>query len=290
MSELPSGYALVERTGERLALRRDCADELARAGYALGRDPPLAPSSLAGRKPLFEFEVPSGTLLVRRFSHGGLLRVLTGARFLERERPFEELCVAAELVRRGIRTPEVVAARARRAVGAGWRLELVTRRVENALDLEAVLEQARGGALERHALRGIVRSTGSFVRALHEAGLWHADLTTKNMLVERAALERAEPCLWILDLDRARIEVVLSESQCLANLRRLLRFVARREGQRSRALTRSDFARFLAGYEPERTRRHALAKTIAAEHERRSGWHRLGWGLERLFGGTDPAR
>jgi 3-deoxy-D-manno-octulosonic acid kinase len=290
MSELPGGYTLVERADERLALASHCSDELARAGYAFGQDPPLRESALSGRKPLFEFDVASGRLVVRRFSHGGLLRVFTGSRFQDPERPFEELRVANELVRRGIRTPEIVAARARRARAGGWRLEIVTRRVEHALDLELVLERARSAAIEPRRLRSIVRATGSFVRALHAAGQWHADLTTKNMLLEEAALAGGTPCLWILDLDRARIEAPLTEARRLENLQRLLRFVLRREELGRRALRRSDFARFLVAYEPERTRRRALWRTLLREHARRGAWHRLGWSLERHFGGRDPAR
>lgn len=283
LERLPADYA-VER-GERgvLAILRDCAPSLRAAGYGLDSDGSTRTSRLSGRRPLLELPTPAGVFLIRRFSHGGLLRFLTGERFRDASRPFRELAAAASLARAGVNTPQVAAARARAAPGWGWKLEIVTRQVDDAIDLDGVLAAARERAIPRDVLRRLARAAGRFVREMHDAGCFHADLTTKNLLVERSALSGGSSRMWILDLDRARAGAGLSLEERIANLTRLHRYVWRRERMHGPALSRTDALRFLAGYEPDRVRRGAAARRILAEHARSLRWHALGWRLEGLF-------
>jgi tRNA A-37 threonylcarbamoyl transferase component Bud32 len=102
----------------------------------------------------------------------------------------------------------------------------VTRRVEGAIDLDEALALGRSGRIDRRTLSRLARAAGRLVRALHDAGCRHADLTTKNMLVERS-LPR-EPKMWILDLDRASLVPELRPADRGANLARLYRYVLRR--------------------------------------------------------------
>ena len=220
---------------------------------------------------------------MRRFTHGGLLRFLTRERFRDPSRPFRELAVADSLARAGVRTPQVAAARARPASGWGWKLEIVTRRIDGAVDLDHVLAEVRAGRIPRDDLRRLARPAGEFVRAMHDAGCVHADLTTKNVLVESAALAGAPPRWWILDLDRARVDPAISSADRVSNLARLHRYVERRERMHGPAITGTTALRFLAGYEPDRARRAATARAILAEHARSRRWHALGWKLEGLF-------
>jgi hypothetical protein len=270
-----------------LAVSREFAAALRGAGYGLESDGTSEPSALSGRKPLRELRTADGVLLVRRFSHGGLLRFLTGERFRDPLRPFREFAVATALSRAGIDTPGVAAARARPAPGWGWHLEIVTRRVEGAIDLDEFLQLAREGRVERRAIARAASATGRLVRALHEAGCAHADLTTKNMLVERSAAldtsSRSLPRIWILDLDRARIVPDLDRAVRWGSLARLYRYVLRREGSRGPAISRTDWARFLVAYEPDRSKRKACARAIRKDHARSLPWHALGWRLEKLF-------
>jgi tRNA A-37 threonylcarbamoyl transferase component Bud32 len=227
----------------------------------------------------------AGTFLVRRFSHGGLLRFVTRDRFRDASRPFEELAVAAILERAGVGTPRVAAARARPAAGWGWNLEVVTRRVEEAVDLDEALASARAGRVDRRILGGIALAAGALVRAVHEAGCRHADLTTKNMLVNRDALDGGPPRLWILDLDRACRLPSVSNPDRIANLARLHRYVERREDLHGTSLSRTDRLRFLAGYERDRSRRRGIVEAVLAERAKGRRRHALGWWLESLFAG-----
>ena len=265
-------------------MREHDAQALAQAGFSATREPQLESSELAGRRPLLELATPSERLLVRRFTHGGLLRWLTGRRFLDPARPFRELRLSEDLRRRGIRTPQVVAARARPASVLGWTLELISRRVENVVDLAQVLHRLRRGELARRCVVPMLVEVGHFLRRLHDEGLVHADLQPANMLVNHSALEGEDIELWVLDLDRSRLGPPLTISERCANLARLLRHVLRRSEEEGPSLARTDWLRVLCGYEPEPSFRPELWDGIGAALKADLGRHRAGWWLERRLG------
>jgi len=277
LAAIPPGYRRIESARGRLVVADWAAAELERAGFTLDSDGDLRASSLAGRKALAE--TADGRILVRRFTHGGLLRFLTGPRFRDPERPFAELALSTWLGDRGVLTPPVAAARARRAPLCGHELALATRRIAGARDLESHLVDVRAGRRRPASLRANLRAFGALVARLHAIGFLHADLTPKNVLVEDAAAD--PPRLWLIDLDRSRVEQPLGERARRDNLRRLWRFVDRRERRDGRALSRRDVARFLAAYEPDRARRHATWRAVLADHGRAAVWHRIGWALDR---------
>jgi 3-deoxy-D-manno-octulosonic acid kinase len=291
LAELGSDYRVEHGPRGVCALHRSLAAELLAAGYGPESDAPLAPSDQGGRRQLGELVLGGERLLVRRFTHGGLLRWLTGERFLDAERPFREILLSARLREAGLLTPEVVAARARKLPGAGHGLEVITRRVEGAIDLgRALLGEAR--ALPPRRVTALLGGAGRLVRAMHAAGFFHADLTPRNLLVERAMLaaERPprEPRYWILDLDRSEFCAPLAESARVKNLRRLYRHVARLTAEGHLGLRRGDFMRFLRGYEPRRPERFELWRRVRRDHARSRALHAGGWALERRFGRPRP--
>jgi 3-deoxy-D-manno-octulosonic acid kinase len=284
LGEAGGGLRLVESARGSLAVREDLAQVLLDAGLGPDGSPHLAPLDLVGKRPLEGIEAPGGTLVVRRYRHGGLLRWLTGSRFLSPQRPFVELCLQRELARAGFRSPEVVAARAVRAQPWGWSLAVATRRIADALDLGQVLAQRRAGQLDLASWRALLREAGRFVARLHAAGFLHADLTPRNLLVERSPLQARRPELWVLDLDRSRWVAGLSDEARWANLARLARHADRLERERELAVGRTDRMRFLRGWCPEREPRHRAWRAIAARGRAASAFHALGWLLERRLG------
>lgn len=281
---LPGEFRWCEDAGARFSVRDDLASAFADAGYGLEGDGALRVSTLVGRKPLFELPTSQGDFVVRRFSHGGLLRFATGERFLDPDRPFRELALAHDLRAAGVPTPEVVAARARRASGFGWQLDLVSCRIEGTSDLGALLGAARRGEIDPRSLRCAWEPFGELVAALHARGVLHADLTPNNVLVDRASLARSEPKLYVLDLDRARVVDAVGDDERRANLRRLYRFVARREERDGGALSRSDYARFLRGMRLPRGAWKDDWRAVLDAHARKERWHKAGWKLEESFG------
>jgi hypothetical protein len=288
LAALPEGYQILQ--GERgvLVVRDEYSAPLVEAGFTPDSSPSLPASDVAGRRPLESLMLAGEELLVRHHQHGGLLRFLTGARFLKPGRPFEELILAQRLSDLGIPTPKLVAARSQRSFGPFWRLALVSVRVPGAQDLVRVL----AGLDAARAARPLLRAMGELVGRLHRAGLLHVDLHPGNMLVGGDWRTLEHPELWILDLDRCEIMEQLDEDQRLGMLARLVRYGLRRDGLRRVALSRTNVMRFMAGYRSTwdagdwKGDWRQLAQKLAAG----AGKHRLGWRLEELFGAGADSR
>jgi 3-deoxy-D-manno-octulosonic acid kinase len=291
LEDLPSGYFVEETPRGILAVHADSARALHEVGYGPDQDGDLVASELTGRRPLYQFgpaaPVEARDFLVRRFSHGGLLRWLTGNRFLNADRPFRELILADALLRVGIQTPRVVAARALKDRG-GWQLDVMTRRVEKSIDLGWVLGAMRRGEVPAPARHKMMERLGSLVRELHLHGCPHADLQPGNILVNLSALQNEPPSYWIIDLDRSSRRSELSESERQTNLARLYRHVARRDEQHGPSLSRSDAVRFFRGYDPDGESWRRDWRAVRERHVTGLTWHRMGWLLEKLFGGRRP--
>lgn len=294
LPDLPPAYEVLEGRNGVLACRAGWREDLLALG--LGPDGP-APTSSAeeggphgstprGRLPVTFLEARGVELVVRRYHHGGVFRWLGRERFGDPARPFRELGLSAALIERGIPTPEIVAARAQR-VRPGWRLLIVSRRVQGAVDGSAVLRGVRDGSLAPGTRHGLVRAAGGLVGRMHAAGLWHADLTPENLLVAEEALHGAAPVLWVLDLDRSRLASELSDHERRQNLERLFRAVKKRQQRFARRLALSDASRFLRAYTAALGRPAAAWRAEwhgQARLERRGRLaHRAAWRLERLF-------
>ncbi len=287
LTALPDGYFVEQAPRGVLVVHADVARALHEVGYGPEGDGDVHQADLVGRAPLYQLELSGTRYLVRRFRHGGLLRRLTGRRFLDSQRPFRELVLSDSLLRLGIATPRVVAARAQSA-GFGWKLEVMTQRMEGAIDLGEVLGRVRRGEVEPRARRRVLEALGDLVRRLHLHGMLHADLQPNNILVREADLEpgvSGQPELFLLDLDRSGFAKV-GNAERRSQLERLYRHVARAEARHGSCLTLADYARFLRGYDPERNRWKGDWRAVRTRYAFGRGVHGFGRLLERLLGGT----
>ena len=198
-------------------------------------------ADVAGRAPLGRIEAEGGALLVRPYRKGGLLRAVRGARFRGRLRPLDELVLHAALQEAGVPVLQVAGAVVQGDEG-GWTGFLLTREEAGAVDLEAWLQggDPAGGGAADPALT--LQRAGAAVRALHDAGVAHADLHPKNLLVTGAG-----PVL-VIDLDRATAGAApLDDAPRVANLARFERSLAKHR-LKGTVLTRWDAEAFYAGY------------------------------------------
>jgi 3-deoxy-D-manno-octulosonic acid kinase len=286
LSALPDGYEVVRGLRGWLACERDARATLERSGFGPDGGETLPVSDLAGRGSLGAIDTVGERWVVRHFRHGGLLRSLGEHVFLQPARPFHELCLSSALRSAGLPTPRVVAARAVRAAPLGWRLALVSARIEGGVDGATFLERMRKGECRAAERRRFLRGAGELVGRLHARGFLHADLHPRNLLFAPDLSEG-----WVLDLDRGRLVAALGLAPRRDNLRRLYRSVRRREARGQPFVSRADYRRFLAGY----------AVGLGAPHDWRADWrailrrdrwrapvHRLGWWLEERFG-SGPA-
>jgi len=129
-------------------------------------------------------------LVVRTLTHGGILRRITGERFLSPARSFRELEISAYLIANNIPAPEILALVLKRT-GLFYSISVISKFVPDSIDLLTYLERPHQDSLE------ILENTGSLIRRIHALGLYHADLHIKNILLDNSKTP------WVIDLDKA---------------------------------------------------------------------------------------
>jgi hypothetical protein len=152
---------------------------------------------LRGRGTAYRVRDEHGDWVVRHYQRGGAVaRVLTdeyvriaGAR----PRPLRELHASAAARQRGVATPEVLAAVVYPA-GPFYRADIATRFIADSAELA---ELALGAAPDDAARAAAWRAAGLLLCSAFEAGVQHADLNLRNILVS------GDGRAWLLDLDRA---------------------------------------------------------------------------------------
>lgn len=290
--ELPRGYRLSRGRAGVLAFDANAESLLHSGGFGPEGGERLSESEFTGRRPLGVITSagpPRERLVVRSFHHGGFFRWLGPFFYLDPRRPFHELSLADELERLGIRTPRVVAARARRSsAGAafGWQLDLVTRAVEGCMDGAQALERLRRGELSCAQRQLLFRSAGTLIGRLHRVGFLHHDLHPRNLLFGAALEEEGDT--WVLDLDRSSfVRGGLSEGLRWDNLGRMWRWLRRKEKRVGLLLSRADLGRFLRAYEREVGEREGWKRVwrgVWRRGQRVRLFHQAGWLLEGCLG------
>lgn len=298
---LPEGYGLVRAGRGALAVLEELRESVERAGFSADArfdDERLPDAEESGREALGRLSVGGRDALVRRFTHGGLARRLTGRVFRDPSRPFRELRASEALRAHGVETPRVLAARAVGVLG-GFELALVTRRLAGTRDLGRLLGDVRAGRAPKAVLRRALVDAARLVAELHAIGFVHADLQPANLLVREDGPRGAIA----IDLDRSYFVTTggasdvsgspprpLDRARAEANLARLWRHVRRREQEYGAVLRPADLALFLSRYGVPRGELAAAMARIDAGADRRGALHRIGWWLERAFGRREDAR
>src|SRR6185503_1464386 len=102
--------------------------------------------------------------------------------------PFVEFRFTQQLRALGLPVPRAVAARVLRT-GCIYTGDLITERVAGARPVSALLEAARVPAAAWRAI-------GRCIRRFHDAGVYHADLTANNILID------GDERVTLIDFDR----------------------------------------------------------------------------------------
>lgn len=170
--------------------------------------------AFTGRGAAYLMRLSGGDCVVRHYRRGGAVAHVLHDEYLRagEPRPLRELHASIAARARGVATPEVVAAIVYLA-GPLYRADLATRFVAGSRDLGSVLfgsaieTPKRRPATQLPAADEAVRiaawhATGSLLRSAFAAGLEHADLNLRNILLSGAA---AAPRALLLDLDRATV-------------------------------------------------------------------------------------
>jgi 3-deoxy-D-manno-octulosonic acid kinase len=217
---LPQAYTLLAAAPVRAAIRTDLVPVLAAWLLAPRLVLPAGAEPLTtGRGGAYRIALADGRrAVVRLYRRGGVVaRVVRETYVGARPRPLRELVVTEEARRRGVPTPEVLAARVQgRFV---YRGALVTAEIPAAVPLLEALRMAPDDA----ARRALAAAAGRAVARLHGAGVVHADLNLDNIVVRPG-----DDGIVLLDFDRAGLRHgALPARVRRSSLRRLARSCAK---------------------------------------------------------------
>lgn len=151
-----------------------------------------------GRGSVWLIDTPTGPVVLRQYLRGGWVARFNRQSYffstVNRSRPFREFHLLATLYQQGLPVPRPVAALCEHhgiiSTGA-----LMTTRISSAQTLADILSVSDGSPDFNAGLPGRI---GSCIRRFHEAGVWHADLNARNILLD------AELRVFLIDFDRAR--------------------------------------------------------------------------------------
>ena len=159
--------------------------------------------------------VPATPVVVRRNSHGGLLRKLTGELFLLPTRAPLELEITLRLAAAGIPVPEVVAYGVYPVAGISARCDVMTRRLPTGGDAPSVWLRSDAEGRER-----IILAMAQLLIALGSIGACHGDLNLKNIYI---AETDGELRAFLLDVDRVTFPGGAATHRNFARLTRSIR-------------------------------------------------------------------
>jgi len=281
---IPPSFSLLRKGKVLLLLKEEFKDILLQKGicdfetflnthdqttrYLSGRTPhPSLP--LTGEK----------RMIIRQYSHGGLLRAFTKNLFLFGSRSFRELALTEEIRSCGIPTIQPIGAIHRSVPPFFYRAHLLSLEIPEALNLVQYIQKTRTRSSEGFSSRRkTLRSIGLLLKRFHDAGFFHRDLQIKNILVVGD-----QPLL--IDFDRSYRRPVLSRRKRIKNLLRLNRSAEkwRRAGL---YMTRTDRWRLFSAYGEGDEEILKAMKKACRTYPIRLFFYRCSWALRQLIEGN----
>ncbi|MBR9988941.1 MAG: hypothetical protein KFH98_04250 [Gemmatimonadetes bacterium] len=145
-----------------------------------------AAETFTGRGAAYRMTLSGTDCIVRHYRRGGAVAHVLRDEYLRagEPRPLRELHASIAARARGVDTPEVVAAIAYLA-GPLYRADLATQFVPDSRDLAEVLFGSTANVAHREAAW---RAAGAMLRTTFAAGVEHADLNLRNILIAGAAV------------------------------------------------------------------------------------------------------
>ena len=278
---IPPSFSLVQRGKVSLLLNEKYKDFLLQEGIEdietfLQRYRQTS-KYLSGRTLHPSIPIKNGErLVIRQYSHGGLLRAFTRNLYLFGSRSFRELALTEEILSCGIPTIQPIGAIHRFIFSPFYKAYFLSLEVPQAIDL---IQYCKGITLQPSAekllfKRRTIRSAGRLLREFHQAGFFHGDLQLKNILV-------AGDRTLLIDFDRSCRKKLLSNKERMRNLLRLNRSVEKwkRHGLR---ITWTDRLRFFRAYADDDLEFRKAMKRIFRTYPIRLFLYRFGWAVDRI--------
>jgi len=156
--------------------------------------------------------------VIRDYRHGGLLGKLFGGVFFKENRPLNEIYISEIASQRGVPSAEVIAITKRRLWGIFYKAKFISKEIDGALDIIEFLKKSSPAFIQRYK-KPIIFALVKLIRNMHDAGISHADLHLKNILLKKDS--NGEFTAYIIDLDKSVVLNKLNIQQRIKNLLRL---------------------------------------------------------------------
>ncbi len=214
-------------------------------------------------------------LIVRNYRHGGLLGGLLGRILFDRNRPINELAVTETALQKGVPCAEVIAVTIRRLWGIFFQADFISREITGAVDIIQFLKDSPSGVV-RKSKNSVIYALAKTVRKMHDAGIYHADLHLKNLLVKKTPA--GEYAGYVIDLDKSSLHGALTLDRRMKNLLRLDRSTEKfRLTHNIRLITMTDRVRFLRSYLAQGDAPGGDWKRCARKFRAKYAFHKFWW-------------
>jgi len=160
--------------------------------------------------------------VIRSYKHGGLFGKLLGGIFCDGNRPLNEVCVNEIALQKGVPAAEVIAVTKKKICGLFYRAHFITKEISGAADVLQFLQETPREVIRR-SKHAIIHALVKLIRDMHDAGIYHADLHLKNILLKQNA--SGDFSAYIIDLDKSFVVDKLTVEQRMKNLLRLNRSI-----------------------------------------------------------------
>jgi 3-deoxy-D-manno-octulosonic acid kinase len=191
--------------GHRVVLARNDAAEPITAALLSGTA--CQPVQSQGRGHLLRFPLPDGAGLIRPFRRGGVVRHAMKNNYLLHNRPLREFFIHRHLQHERLPVAPLLGVCWLRR-GPCFQGAIATEELQ-ALNLHGHLQENPDDF-------DMLTACGALIRRMHDAGLWHADLQIKNILI-------ADSGPLLIDFDNAKMLPRLNAKVRAGNLFRLRR-------------------------------------------------------------------
>ncbi len=281
--KIPASFSFIEKGRVFLLLRDEYKDLLLQQGIddpgTFLKKSRTTAHYLKGRTPHPSVPLEGGKRMVlRQYSHGGLLRAITGNLYFFGARSFRELALTEEIRSCGVPTVSSVGAIHHCVFFRFYQAYFLSVEVQRARDLIQYFNEIdpHPSAETISSKRRTIRSVGLLIQQFHQAGFFHGDLQLKNILVAGD-----QPLL--IDFDRSYRRPTLSPKERMKNLLRLNRS-AEKWKRLGLPITRTDRWRFFLAYAAGDGKIKEMMEKTLRTYSLRSLFHRFGWRVEKILG------
>ena len=281
--QIPASFSLIEKGKVSLLLKEEYKNLLLSRGIddirSFLKKTRRTAYYLKGRTLHPSIPLEDGKRMVlRQYSHGGLLRALTRNHYLFGARSFRELALAEEIRSCGIPTISPIGAIHHSTFFPFYQAYFLSVEIPRAIALiHYFSEMGAYPSPERiTSKRRPIRSVGLVIQQFHQAGFFQGDLQLKNILV-------AGGQALLIDFDRSYRKPTLSVKERMGNLLRLNRSVEKWK-RRGLPITRTDRWRFFLAYAGDEREVRKTMEEILRAYSLRTLFYRLAWTIEKILG------